>query len=59
MKKLALRSGADEEPISVTGGMEEGSGAVSMRIFWLNLCGLVDGTGKAKEDATGVGGRPF
>ena len=37
MKKLALMSGADEEPSSATGGIEGGSGAVSMRTFWLKL----------------------
>lgn len=37
MKKEALRRGAEEEPISGTGGIEEGSGVVSTRTCWLNL----------------------
>jgi hypothetical protein len=33
MKKLAERRGADEAPISVTGGMDSGRGVVSITVF--------------------------
>lgn len=38
MKNEALKRGAEEAPISLTGGIESGRGVVSMRTFWLNLC---------------------
>jgi len=41
MKNEALRRGAEEAPISLTGGMDEGRGVVSMRTCWLNLGGGV------------------
>jgi hypothetical protein len=39
MKNEALSSGAEEAPISLTGGMDAGRGVVSMRTCWLNLWG--------------------
>ncbi len=41
MKNEALRRGAEEAPISLTGGIEGGSGVVSMRTCWENLWGGV------------------
>jgi hypothetical protein len=37
IKKLADSNGAELAPISVTGGMSAGRGAVSIRVVWLNL----------------------
>ena len=37
MKKLADSKGAELAPISVTGGMSAGRGAVSIKVVWLNL----------------------
>jgi hypothetical protein len=37
MKKLADSNGAELLPISVTGGISDGRGVVSMRVAWLNL----------------------
>ena len=37
MKKEALKRGAEEAPISLTWGMEDGRGVVSIRTCWLNL----------------------
>ncbi len=41
MKNEALSSGAEEAPISLTGGMDAGRGVVSMRTCWENLWGGV------------------
>jgi hypothetical protein len=37
IKKLAESNGAELAPISVTGGMSAGRGAVSIKVVWLNL----------------------
>lgn len=37
IKKLADSNGAELAPISVTGGMSVGRGAVSIKVVWLNL----------------------
>lgn len=43
MKNEALINGAEDAPISSTGGMCEGMGVGSTRTLWLNLSSLETG----------------
>jgi len=57
MKNEALRSGAEEAPISLTGGMEAGRGVVSMRTCWLNLWVVLAETWEGGEGEMYLGWR--